>query len=107
MRWQPIEYMKLIPFRASYVPMAWAQGVGRSNRPAPTNLLCCPLLFRETAHLPKVQGAGEPARSQAPSEGGRHYGTDGRNGCVFAQGGEYLGTESEIISDHHEMVELD
>jgi hypothetical protein len=35
--------------------MPWAQGVGRSNRPAPTISLLFSAIFRETAHLPQVQ----------------------------------------------------
>jgi hypothetical protein len=34
---QRIGDTKLTNFRISHVPMPWAQGVGRSNRPAPTN----------------------------------------------------------------------
>jgi hypothetical protein len=43
---------------ASHAPMPWAQGVGRSNRPAPTKAFIFSVRCAElycSAHLPQVQ----------------------------------------------------
>src|SRR5579863_1816110 len=61
--------------------------------------------FYKGSHL--GVGRNDFNRDAGSLQGGCHYGAHGRNGCIFAQGGEYIGLEAEIVGDRHEMVELD
>jgi len=60
-----VTYSHLITFRSSLSAptlLPWAQGVGRSNRPAPTKSPLLSATFCDSAHLPRVQCHGRKNR---------------------------------------------